>query len=79
MKKFQSLGKSLNKEEQKRIVGGVVQTMACSCMVNGHPVDTVVCNYSDFNSYQYCSAQSYNYCSSTYGTTTMDCSTGGPQ
>lgn len=72
MKKFESLGRSLSKNEMKMVLGGV-NTMACSCMDGDRTLDTVVCNYNSFGGAFNCGAGALKYCQSTYGTGNMSC------
>ena len=80
MKKFQSLGKSLSKSEQRSIMGGLVDqyeggsgSMFCLCVGSGSSADVVVCSFHSFSGWASCLSGSQNYCSSTYGGST-DCS-----
>jgi len=58
MKKFQSLGKILGKDEQKKIIGG--SQVVCTC--KGSDLDTTVCAYRTITGAINCTYASYKYC-----------------
>ena len=73
MKKLENLGRSLSKQEQKKIMGGKGQVV-CTC--NGSDMDTIVCAYNDFSGAFHCSAIAINYCKS-HGYSGVSCDYGG--
>jgi len=65
MKKMQSLGKILCKEEQRKITGGAQVT--CTC--NDRYTMGIVCSYSGFGGAIVCSASALKACQSAGGNT----------
>lgn len=60
MKKLQNLGRALNKEEQKKIIGGRI--VVCTC--NGSDMETVVCGCVGFSQCFNCHVAAAQYCQS---------------
>jgi hypothetical protein len=60
MKKLENLGRVLNKEEQKKIIGGRIAV--CTC--NGSDMDTVVCACVGFTQCFNCNVAAAQYCTS---------------
>ena len=60
MKKLERIGRSLNKEEQKKIIGGRIAV--CTC--NGSDMETVVCGCVGFIQCARCTAAALSYCNS---------------
>jgi hypothetical protein len=60
MKKLQHLGRTLSKEEQRKISGGRI--MVCTC--TGSDMDTVVCGCVGFSQCFNCGVAAAKYCTS---------------
>jgi len=61
MKKFENLGRSLSKDEQRKISGGKVSVI-CTC--NNCNMETVVCSADSFGGTFNCMTGAHNYCTS---------------
>jgi len=75
MKKLATLGKKLNRAEQKKILGGVDRTtIICCCLLNGQlTTDCIGCvDNGQPNDCVNCANSAYTYCS-TYGYTGTSC------
>lgn len=68
MKKLENLGRALNKDEQKKIMGGRI--MVCTC--DGSDMDTVVCACVGIIQCFNCGVAAASYCKSK-GYNSMSC------
>ena len=75
MKKVQSLGRKLSKDEQRKIAGGYVKII-CTC--NNCDLETVVCAVNSFEGGLKCVHTASDYCRSVGCSTGTTCDVSGP-
>lgn len=75
MKKLQSFGRSLSKDEQRKIIGGYIKVI-CTC--NNCNMETVVCAANTIIGSLQCANSASNYCNSIGCTAGTACNISGP-